>query len=355
MLKKILRAILSSLFLTVLSLLLVVVLIVSLASPNYIKKWLSNSGIYSTATDGIIAESQKNQDLQNTSYNDSGPSLNDPAVIEAAKKVLSPQLIQTSTESLINGSFNWLDGKVAKPDFRIDLTQAKNTFATTVGQSVLKRYQSLPVCPPRTAPTTTDPFKINCQLKTGFDINIEVAKFVNTLQTNKDFLPNTVITADSISSYKNDVNTSFYEQNKAIPGYYQLAKKMPIILIAAGLVFAILLIFASPDRLLGVRSIGITLLVWGCIYSVSLLLGAYIVSTQSSKLTKNQTNSAFLTATKGSFETFFKDVNHDSTKIGLEVTGTYVLLGGGLIIGSSILRKKRVGDNEQPQIQEPKT
>lgn len=357
MLKKLYRGILSSLFLTVISLLLAVLLVVTLARPNYLKKWLSNSGIYSTAVDGVVAQSQQSQAEQtqaNGQSEDGGPSLNDPAIQTAAKKSLNPTLIQSSVENIIGGSFNWLDGKVAKPDFRIDLTEAKNNFASNVGEAARTRYLSMPVCPPRTLPTSTDPFKINCQPKAGFDINVEVAKFVEKMQTSKDFLPDTVITADTLWADKNDGSQSFFEKNKAVPGYYRLAKSLPLILVVVSLVLATLLVLSANDKLLGIRSIGITLLVWGLIYGVSLLAGSYLVAKQSSKLAEKQTDSAFLTTTKSSFETLVKDMNHDFTKIGIEITGAYVLLGGGLIIGSSVLRKRRGGGKDAPVEHEPK-
>jgi hypothetical protein len=125
-------------------------------SPAPIKKILSKSGIYGSAVDQVLHENQK------VSANGNEVSLTDPAIKAAAQKSFSPKVVQDTTEKIIDGTYDWLSGKSSQPTFNVDLSAAKATFASNVGAAATERASTLPVCPGRTLPSTTDPLNITC-------------------------------------------------------------------------------------------------------------------------------------------------------------------------------------------------
>ncbi|HLC91966.1 MAG TPA: hypothetical protein VJC09_02855, partial [Candidatus Saccharimonadales bacterium] len=135
--KKILRWFASYFFkLFILLVAVVAALVMTFHSPDKIEKSLSDSGVYSTFVDSALQEVQKA--VKDNPDNSEVP-IADPAIKAAAKQAFTPQLLQTSTESVLNGTYDWLAGKTAEPNFKIDLTNAKQTFANGVGAAAAER------------------------------------------------------------------------------------------------------------------------------------------------------------------------------------------------------------------------
>ena len=126
-----------------------------LVHPKMVKQIVSDSGVYSTIIPSLLDQQGK----QNSGSGDI--SLTDPAVKSAATAAFSPQLLQTSTENIIDGVYHWLDGKVATPDFKIDLSSTKTTFANQVAQAAANRAITLPRCTSLPANTSFDAFSAN--------------------------------------------------------------------------------------------------------------------------------------------------------------------------------------------------
>src|SRR5476649_1346393 len=72
--------------------------------------------------------------------------LTNPIVKSAADATFTPQFVQKNTEQVLDGTYDWLDGKTPVPDFQIDLTSTKIAFANNVAAAVQKQLAGLPVC-----------------------------------------------------------------------------------------------------------------------------------------------------------------------------------------------------------------
>jgi protein-S-isoprenylcysteine O-methyltransferase Ste14 len=191
-------------------------------TPAPVKKTLSDSGIYNTVVSQALGQAK-------TSSGNDGVSFLDPVIKSSAEESFSPQVIQSSSEKVIDGIYNWLGGKSDQPDFHIDLSGTKNDFAEKVGAATKAKAEKLPVC--TSIPTTTDPLKATC-------------------------LPPGVTPTQAGEQAKNEVL-------KKAPSYYQLSTKVPYILAALTLVVILAVVFLSSSRRKGLRHAGFTVALVG--------------------------------------------------------------------------------------------
>jgi len=230
-------------------------IIKTVGHPASVKKIVAESGIYDTVIPNLL-----NQSKQITSNVGNIP-LSDPSIQQAANQIFSPGYVKQQSETIIDSIYAWLDGKTAQPEFRIDLSGAKNDFANAVAGQVQQRVAGLPKCTSRTTATTFDVYNATC-LPSGVT-PIAVAKTTHdSIVSGQGFLNNQVISAASVSS--NGSNQSvFANQLKSVPTQYQRAKKTPIILLLLALLLGAGIVLLNTSRLKGLRHVGITLLLVG--------------------------------------------------------------------------------------------
>jgi hypothetical protein len=222
-------------------------------SPVPVKKILSESGIYNSVVSSALDQAKK------SSSGGSEVSLMDPLVKKAAEDSFNPQVVQSSTEKVIDGIYNWLDGKSAQPDFNVDLSSVKADFAEKAASAAKFHADSLPIC--TTVPTTTDPFSATCLPRGVTSVQVgEQAK--NDVLNGQGFLDNPTLTADSVKNP--DTGQSVFDNKlKDAPKRYQTFKKAPFVLAILTLLAAIAIIFLSQTKRRGVRRVGITLTIIG--------------------------------------------------------------------------------------------
>ncbi len=212
-------------------------------SPAPAKHFLADSGIYNGVISSALDQAQKSAGSSNQ------VALDDQAVISAAKSVFTPQLLQQSTEQAIDGVFNWLNGKTAQPDFNIDLTSQKLSFAQKVGQFAQQHATTLPAC--TAVADTTDPLSATC-LPRGVTPAQVGQQAQNDIITAQGFLNHPNITASDIK--KSGTNQSVFATGKlqSAPKKYQLVKKTPYIFAGLTLLTIVVIILLSTTRRKGV-------------------------------------------------------------------------------------------------------
>lgn len=235
-----------------------------------IKKILADSGIYSSIVSGTLDQAKTSGGNQGD-----GVSLTDPAVKQIAENTFTPQFLQQNTEEVLDSVFVWLNGKTPLPDFQIDLSSLKSTFATEAGKAAQQRAAGLPAC--ATAPAASfDAFSATC-LPHGLTPAQVAAQVQNDIYSGQGLLKDPVITADDIRVSNSD-QSIFADQLKNAPEAYQRVKATPVILGILSLLIAGTIIFLSSSRGKGLRRVGIVLLVigvfllifaWGLNYGVN--------------------------------------------------------------------------------------
>jgi hypothetical protein len=222
-------------------------------SPGPIKKLLSDSGIYNSVVSGSLDQAQQSAPDSNE------VALTNQEVKKAAEETFSPQVIQNSSEKVIDGIYDWLNGKSSQPDFNVDLTDVKTSFAEKVGQAAEQRAATLPIC--TSVPETTDPFNATClpPSVTPAQVGQQTKKNVLTAQ---GFLEHPTLTADSIKNSEGQPVFSSAKLQDA-PKQYQRAKVSPYILATLSLLAILAIVFLSFSRKAGLRRAGITLALAG--------------------------------------------------------------------------------------------
>lgn len=236
-----------------------------------IKKILSDSGIYGSVVSGVL-------DQAKTSGGDQGGgvSLTDPAIKQAAENTFTPQFLQTNTEKVLDSIFVWLNGKTPIPDFKIDVTGLKSTFATEAGKAAQQRAATLPVCPSGLSGSADnfDAFSATC-LPRGLTPALVATQVKNDINSGQGFIKDPVISADSIKGETDCpaggqcTNKSVFEnQYKNAPRAYQEIKKTPIVLGILALLTTLGIVFLSSSRAAGLRRAGIVFLIIGSLLLV---------------------------------------------------------------------------------------
>jgi hypothetical protein len=107
---------------------------------NEIKSILTQSNLYEKLPPAIYDSSAENNNRQTFA------PLDDPQVREIALDTFTPAVAQNNIENLIDGTYDWLEGKTNQPEFVLDVKDTKDQFANRVGDYAKEKSTSLPDC-----------------------------------------------------------------------------------------------------------------------------------------------------------------------------------------------------------------
>jgi protein-S-isoprenylcysteine O-methyltransferase Ste14 len=296
-------------------------------SPAPVKKLLKDSGIYNNVVNSALDQAQ------NSSNDSEGDiSLNDPAIKKAAAETFNPQVVQQSSEQVIDGVYNWLGGKSAQPDFNLDLTSQKATFAQKVGLAAKDRAATLPPC--TSPPTSSNPFSATCLPRgtTPEQVGIQTEqKILNA----EGFLEHPNITVNNFKG--EDSQQSVFEKKnvKNIPVQYQRVKKTPFILAILAILTTAAIIFLSTSRAKGLRHVGIILITTG----LFMLVFAWVLNgaVTSNVIPKWKLDNKVL---QEDVQKLAKEIVHNVSINYMIFGGIYSALGFGALVGPTIAGRK---------------
>ena len=182
-------------------------------TPQPLESALKQSGIYTVFAQNTIEE----QATSNTAL-----PLQDAGVQAAIQKAFPPSLIEQSTTKIIDGTYDWVQGRTESPNFSIDLSEPKANLATYVADYVRERSAALPICSyqeslalAQAGTTNVDPYTLTCRpSQVSSDQLAEQAK---QQVLGSDLLSTPVVTADSI---KNDRGQTLGQQLEIVPQAY---------------------------------------------------------------------------------------------------------------------------------------
>lgn len=235
----------------------------TLAQPDKLKTWLTESNIYDQTVSDTL------HTAQNSGQTDSSVSLENAQVRQAAEEVFTPQLVQKNVDLFIDANYAWLQGKTAEPEFKIDLSGSKQTFAQKIGTLVQTRLSGLPVCTTTQLAQLqipTDPLTVSCRPAT-LDVKPESQRVAREVMDGR-FLNQPVITASNLDSLDTDgdqsqqkqASTPYYQNFSQAPTIYKVAVKLPYICAALAIVSLLVIFWAAPSRRRGIRRVGFVFL-----------------------------------------------------------------------------------------------
>ncbi|MBI2589021.1 hypothetical protein HYW35_02355 [Candidatus Saccharibacteria bacterium] len=312
-------------------------------SSGNIKKFLSDSDIYNSLISSTLDQ------VKTSGGEGEGISLTDPNIKAVAEKTFTPQFLQENTEKVLDSVFLWLDGKTKVPDFKLDLSGLKETFATETAKAAQARAATLPACPAGLSGSADsyEPFSATCLPKGTTPASV-AEQIRNSLSSSEGFLKDPVITAD-IVKLSGSSQSVFADQLKDVPNYYQQVKKTPLYLALLSLLTALGIIFLSASRTRGLRRLGVTLTTIG----VFLLISAYTLNWGVNKKLLPQLKIENK-AMQETITTLAADIIANINKTYYIFGGTYAALGVLAIAGPMVLgkgksqRSEPTSDKEQP-------
>lgn len=238
----------------------------TLGKPKKVQAYLSDSRIYDHFVAYVADQAAKSEGDDQTG----SVSLSDAAVQAAAKSAFPAQLIERSVNTFIDANYAWLEGRVSVPEFKVDLSKQKETFAQKVGRIVQAYTATLPVCTTAQAlqEKGVDPLAATCRPKSVKPADVG-AQVTQRLSTTGDFLSDPVITARSVNPEGNRENKPYYQRLSHLPDAYQLMGKLPYILGGLSIVLAAGITFIALTRRKGLRRVGIVLVLAGLALVIS--------------------------------------------------------------------------------------
>ncbi len=310
--------------------------------PKKVETYLSESKLY----DHFIAYTADQAKKTNGDNDQSGTvSLSDAAVQQAAQLSFTPEFIEQSVNSFIDSNYAWLEGKTETPEFKIDLSEQKQTFAQRVGKYVTTYTAGLPVCAndQLALQQSQDPLAATCR-PANLTPEAAGAQVTERLSTTGDFLSNPVITPNSINPEGNQKSQPYYEKLAHLPKAYQLSLKLPYIFAALSVLAALGIIFISLERRKGVRKVGIVLLIAG--------LSLVVVKFTADFAFRKAENRVFNNASVGQLQQSLTDFAHriETSVVRIDLWfGIGFLLLAAIIFGVLMATRQKDGSSEKSQ------
>lgn len=174
---------------------------------------------------------------------DQSNATDEPGVSDGADQValnrvvdhyLTVETYNRAVNSIVDGTYDFLDGKTTQPTFSVPLTDNKAEFQAFVQNVFIERFNSLPVCPAGSVDATYNPLEASC--RPANYSSAQVSAFINDASSQPDFqqlYDNASINSEQIFNGANS-NAAAQQQN------WRLFKNLPwiialIIVLAAGL------------------------------------------------------------------------------------------------------------------------
>lgn len=236
----------------------------TVGSPAYVKKWFMQSNVYKN----IVGETIKLADIQ-TALEPTGTSKNDILQLTPIiEKTLTPVVLQTNTETVVDAMGKWLAGDTKNPDFSISIAPLRTEIINNTADYLYARVQALPTCQ-QIDTSNYDPLTATCKP----NVAINKQSFIDNATTFANNLP--FLKYDNLTYQSFTQNTNpYWDGNlpQAAPNAYKWLKLSPYIFGLLAILAAVVLVVLKKDHASAWRAVGHTLLITGLFLVIASLL-----------------------------------------------------------------------------------
>lgn len=182
--------------------------------------------------------------------------LEDPEIRQIALNVFSAEFTRTNIESLLDGTYDWLEGETEQPEITIDLKEAKDKAANKIGVLAQKKAAALPIC-------SSEQLRAN-NIDNSFDVFVAecISPFVSLASVQNDiqkaFAQTDALVSDtsiSIDDIKNSEGQPAINNLQNAPDAFSAAKLIPYAMLVFAGFLAFMLIHFSKDQYSGYKRI----------------------------------------------------------------------------------------------------
>ncbi len=223
-------------------------LILYFGNANFLESTLKGSGAYEKLVPAVA------QTL-GASSGQGGIPFNDPGVEQILNNGFPAPVIEANTNRVIDGLYNWLEGKTPTPQFHVDLTKNRDFVSENISLYAFNRLTKQPLC--FTNPPQVDPFTSSC-LPANFDLNAERTSFAAAIN---QVFPKTVFSGTDLPRLSN--GKSVTQDFPRLPTYYRLLHWVPWLFAAMLIGLCVAIVRLCRNQRLGFRLLGRVILSTG--------------------------------------------------------------------------------------------
>lgn len=319
----------------------------------YIPSVLSQNNVYDRVVPALL-ETNKEQSL--TVGGDI--TLQDPEVQSIIKNAFPSSDLEYSANKIISSAYEWLEQDTANFEFTLDFSENKQKLAAGLSNFAINRLKSLPVCVE--IPETVDPFGASCQ-PPNIDYETEHQKLEYQLLNESGFLEKPIFTEKDILGQED--NVSFEDRYSEVPTIYALATNTPLYIVLVLISLALIVVFASSTRKIGIRKIGRGLVGAGLSLVFFTVLFSFVLPMFTGSLPIFQSNGQGI---DGLLNDVAVDFGQDYSLMIIKISTPLILIGSIMILYAQAGRNKKdyksaklksgvVSSNEQKATQKKST
>ncbi len=317
----------------------------TIRDKDTVKNWLEQSGLYENLVNSILDESLK------SASNSQNIPLNDPRVRQIANETFGPEFVQENVEIVLDSVFGWLNGETAKPEFKIDLNDAKLKLASELETYATELASSLPPCSPeetRQLATSggVDVFSATC-LPIGVSPAQVGAELKQEVLSSDQFLSDTSFDSNDLKVDQNgqQLPLNETEQLQQIKTGYSFGLLLPYIFGLSALFSSIGIIALSSTKRRGVNRVGGALLVSGLIVGTvwfTLDRSAAWFSGKTSLVGESNLGQEVA-------GNILQSIRNDIGGLLLTYVAFYVLFGAGCLLVAYFYKRPKTDEVEKPK------
>ncbi len=244
---------------------------------NNIKGYIKDSGVYDRVVDIFlefmtlsVEEKEEEGEEETNFFTDLSNKIKDKdsELGQLVDEILTPAFFENSVTTVIDATYDWLQGKTDKPTFEIKITKDKETFIRFLSVAFKEKMLALPECEAGSiVPPDFNPLESECR-PTGFDLN-EINNFISENSEREEF--QTIFNQAKLSSENFNIDQDVTKKAQLV---FSILKPAPQIALGVILLLSALLILIIPGFKKGFIITGVVLL----LPSLIILLGKIYAS-----------------------------------------------------------------------------
>lgn len=229
----------------------VLALSLNLTNRNVVSSWPVEAGTYNHLTESIFELMRQGDNGQDLEADLQNSLLKADGLAEAAASVLTPQYWQAKFESILNPTYDWLEGTVSTPSFVLSFADAKEPLSSALEEEVTSQLNGAPTC--AVAGGDFDIMSATC-LPPGVSPAEASQEFTSELFGTDSPLTDVLLTGQDLT-----------EEAPEAPNAFGAATAWPWQFIVILLILTLLMGFSGKTPLRGFRRAGQTLFASGLI------------------------------------------------------------------------------------------
>lgn len=247
-------------------------------NPSSLKQTLRDSGIYDSLTEAVVEDTAK----QNPT---STIPLDDPQIKQIIKASFTPASLQRGAETVIDGTFSWLEGETKTPVFNVDFSGERKIMSDNIASYAFGKLAQKPAC--FAIPETIDPFTAGC-IPPYTDLGAQQQNLSDQLTGPSGLLPDATFTANDLP--KDSSGNPIYERYSFAPSVYSWLRYSPWIALITLIGLATGMVLLSSSKRRGFQSLSIAIISSGVALIITPIIFSYVLPQLSSSLSFNSSD-----------------------------------------------------------------